>query len=766
MESGDRRGWRVVLIGAATYENLHQLPAVNNNLRELRRVLTDPRMGGVPPECVTVLADADDPAEIFRVVDAVAQQAEETLLVYFAGHGLRDPYDYETLYLALRGAEDGNPYTAFDPALLLKLVRRSPAGNRVVILDCCFSGLAGHELMGSGRRDVLAGLTPSGSCLITATSGTEEAKAPAGEVYTYFTGALLEILRDGTGDRGKDSDGDEGGLTLAEVFARLVRHSEDHGRPRPQLYGRDTAQQLVLVRERRPEVEAQPFAVKGRHLRRWPWWVAVLLVGGMLVGGMLVGGGLSAAWAFGCLPAWAAAVGAAMCLLGLVLPILAALVGAKFKVVMDSAGITVHYRGVPELGHRWAGLSGIVITRQKDGRTAFSVRPSEPQPLFHREVLSELPRRDGELIRLLYVDELRCTPDVLLTQLARFMPDWLTEAEAVSAGDAVDIRPGREDVIVGWGVVVLVLSVAMIFVVADPGSPMAASFAWAGEVAAVGLFAVVTVLAWQWTRESAAVQIDRDGIGVSVRGRQISLPWSQVESVAVANCWPGRRLVERIGFLVVRLRSETARVQTGHLGPWRTRHGSVMLMPLGYHRERPAEDTLARFAGRRWRPLDHTVEAVRTASGSVVVPLRLRGPRAVLALLGAVGVCAGLAWLWPTHGLVVRLAGAVLAAVLLLLGLWWLLVGDPGELRLDNHELTGFVLGIKLVAIPREAVKRAEVLVGRRLRLRLETNMDVRKRWPLATTDLDVIDVVPVTGHLAATEEDLTRALQHCWPGC
>ena len=71
-----------------------------------------------------------------------------------------------------------------------KVVGRS--ARRVVILDCCWSGLAllsgieGHGLVSAAAID--------GTAVLTATAATKKALAPPEDQYPAFTGTLIDIL--------------------------------------------------------------------------------------------------------------------------------------------------------------------------------------------------------------------------------------------------------------------------------------------------------------------------------------------------------------------------------------------------------------------------------------------------------------------------------------------------------------------------------------------------------------------------------------------
>ncbi|MEU6611544.1 caspase family protein [Streptomyces shenzhenensis] len=240
---------RAVLVGTSRYEHLEQLPAVSNNVQALAGLLCGPLSLQLPARHVTVV---ENPVAAHAVVGAVRQaaaEASDTLIVYFAGHGLVDAQDQ--LVLALPHTEFGRietglPYDWVRQVLLLD----SRAERHVVILDCCYSGLAlGRMSAGTGLADQAA---VEGSFLLAAAAETRTALAPVGETYTAFTGALLEALRQGI----------PGGPALVDLGA-LYRHlrltMEARGHPAPQARDRNSGAQVALGRNH-ADLPAAPVA--------------------------------------------------------------------------------------------------------------------------------------------------------------------------------------------------------------------------------------------------------------------------------------------------------------------------------------------------------------------------------------------------------------------------------------------------------------------------------------------------------------------------
>ncbi|MEU8351429.1 caspase family protein, partial [Streptomyces sp. NPDC048845] len=231
---------RAVLIGTAAYQHLEQLPAVAANVRDLAGSLRDSLLWGLPEENCTVVPDPPDPSAMLDPVHRAGQEATDTLLVYFSGHGLRDA-ETADLYLALSGSRANTGYTAVAYEHLRVALRGSRARRRVLVLDCCFSGRAARTL--SGDDGLAARTAVDGAYVLTASPRDRVALAPDGETHTAFTGELLDILRNGVEDGPKLIDLD----TLYRVLDQRLRAKR---RPLPQRSQENNIGRLPIVRNR------------------------------------------------------------------------------------------------------------------------------------------------------------------------------------------------------------------------------------------------------------------------------------------------------------------------------------------------------------------------------------------------------------------------------------------------------------------------------------------------------------------------------------
>ncbi|MGW5768859.1 caspase family protein [Streptomyces longwoodensis] len=228
---------RAVLVGTSRYEHLEQLPAVSNNVQALADLLRGPLSLQLPARHVTAVENPGAAHAVVGELRQAAAEASDTLVVYFAGHGLVDAQDQ--LVLALPHTEFGRIETGLPYDWVRQVLLDSRAERHVVILDCCYSGLAlGRMSAGTGLADQAA---VEGSFLLAAAAETRTALAPVGETYTAFTGALLEALRQGI-------PGGPALVDLGTLYRHLRLTMEARGHPVPQARDRNSAARVALGR--------------------------------------------------------------------------------------------------------------------------------------------------------------------------------------------------------------------------------------------------------------------------------------------------------------------------------------------------------------------------------------------------------------------------------------------------------------------------------------------------------------------------------------
>ncbi|PWW56851.1 TNT domain-containing protein [Actinokineospora spheciospongiae] len=226
---------RVILIGTAAYEDpdIADLPAVSANVTDLARVLTDPDLGGLDDAACHRFVDprSDD---VWRIAE-LAAQAEDVLVVYFAGHGLLG--DDGTLLLGMANTKLSYPeFTALHVDQLVRAIETSQAKTRLFVLDCCYSERALRH-MGTPAQQLVI----EGTYTLASAPANRSAVAPEGERHTAFTGELISLLRSG-------DPAEEELLSVAAVFRKLVPALRSKGYPTPKQSNSGTASALALVR--------------------------------------------------------------------------------------------------------------------------------------------------------------------------------------------------------------------------------------------------------------------------------------------------------------------------------------------------------------------------------------------------------------------------------------------------------------------------------------------------------------------------------------
>ncbi|MFE0378809.1 caspase family protein [Streptomyces inhibens] len=227
---------RAVLIGTSRFSSpdLPGIPSVRENLEALQGALTHPTRGLLAPEHCRKVSDPTDQAAVGAALTWAVREADDLLLVYYAGHGVLD--DSGLLHLGLVHTDvEHVGFSALPIDLIKRHVGEARAKSRVLLLDCCFSGRA-VSAMAEPTNLAVGQLDLSGTYTLTSTTKTAPAHAPIGATYTAFTGALLDALAA------------PAALTLDEIYREVDRALHGRGLPRPQRRSAGAAGSLALVR--------------------------------------------------------------------------------------------------------------------------------------------------------------------------------------------------------------------------------------------------------------------------------------------------------------------------------------------------------------------------------------------------------------------------------------------------------------------------------------------------------------------------------------
>ena len=193
---------------------------------------------------------------------AKANDPRDTVILYFAGHGMRDRVtgsldpDGLSKYFLPYDASLADPYsTALEMDEVTNILRRLIPDRVVVILDSCFSGAAGgrspFDPKSGGERAPISGEfldrmahVGKGRVVLTASGPDEAAQESADLGHGLFTYYLLEALH-GAADANGDGD-----IDVHEVYAYVSEKVSraTKARQNPQLKEPDLVGQILIGR--------------------------------------------------------------------------------------------------------------------------------------------------------------------------------------------------------------------------------------------------------------------------------------------------------------------------------------------------------------------------------------------------------------------------------------------------------------------------------------------------------------------------------------
>jgi hypothetical protein len=205
---------RALIIGVGTYADSDwNAEITRGDAEDIADALRDDQVAGYPSDHVAVLSGTDATrAKMIAAFKALADASapDETVLVFYAGHGLLDTNGEYNL-TAHDTAFDGDhvaPGTGLSESELLERLRAVRAQKLLLILNACFSGNIGATLgPGQAGQDMPRGApvsdnlsarvlgTGEGRAVLTACKATQESWYVPGAARTLFGAAVGQALR-------------------------------------------------------------------------------------------------------------------------------------------------------------------------------------------------------------------------------------------------------------------------------------------------------------------------------------------------------------------------------------------------------------------------------------------------------------------------------------------------------------------------------------------------------------------------------------------
>jgi len=220
---------QAVLIGISSYpadESLHDLTSAKTNVDKLEKVLASPTVG-INKENITTLHNARQQQDILRVIKTAAQNAQQSLIIYYSGHGILDE-DFN-LYLS---TSESKVEDIFFTGVSIDSINKVIQKERlivVLILDACFSEKAFEQFQKTNFY------------VLASSKKNTPSKYPPEEEYSAFTNEFISILEKGIPIRKTE-------LALRDIYLQLEKNLTSKGFPQPRQVNTNLVQELIFAK--------------------------------------------------------------------------------------------------------------------------------------------------------------------------------------------------------------------------------------------------------------------------------------------------------------------------------------------------------------------------------------------------------------------------------------------------------------------------------------------------------------------------------------
>lgn len=196
---------KALVVGINDYPT-YPLAGCVNDAEEIGKILSE-NGDGSPNFEVKYALDIKTKAELYNHVNALFNEGEADIaLFYFSGHGT-DLVGGKLVTPDFTGMDAGIPMSE-----ILSMANKSKSKNKIIILDCCFSGRFGENSISNSTESVLA----NGVTIITASNRDEYSMEVSGDDgipgHGVFTELLIQGLKGGAADVG-------GNITPASLYS-------------------------------------------------------------------------------------------------------------------------------------------------------------------------------------------------------------------------------------------------------------------------------------------------------------------------------------------------------------------------------------------------------------------------------------------------------------------------------------------------------------------------------------------------------------------
>lgn len=247
----DNQKTKVLLIGVSEYvddKDIKNIPNIKQNIKLLKQVLIDKDIMGVPKENITVSFN-DSKKDIERKLIIASREAEnenETLLVYYSGHGILSSENFK-LYLTSK--ESSKAYLESDSINIdrfREIIASSRAASKIVILDACHSGQI-HNAMNNFESTISSEIKKfEGTYIMTSASEDSPSLFPHNNTKkaTYFTAKMIDVLKKGIENNNQY-------LSVRDIYNEIYNcFNKQAGMPLPQQSIFQEADSILISKNR------------------------------------------------------------------------------------------------------------------------------------------------------------------------------------------------------------------------------------------------------------------------------------------------------------------------------------------------------------------------------------------------------------------------------------------------------------------------------------------------------------------------------------
>lgn len=178
---------KALVVGIDHYAHIDRLNGCVNDAYAVKQMLdrhADASVNFVQPKLIigTGPANIVKRNDIKEAVRELFVDDSEVALFYFAGHGYIESTGGYLCAGDCRTGDDGLPLSE-----IMTLANRSPARNKIIILDSCHSGAIGEHAISGQLTEISEGVT-------ILTASTKEQYAAEVNSGGLFTGLLIDAL--------------------------------------------------------------------------------------------------------------------------------------------------------------------------------------------------------------------------------------------------------------------------------------------------------------------------------------------------------------------------------------------------------------------------------------------------------------------------------------------------------------------------------------------------------------------------------------------